>query len=255
MTDPSDTLVLAPNPQWDAEDEISGVLSDDEAIAADPEQAARMFAASTIVLPQALDWTELIAYVRRKSDGNFEVPGNADRYNFYSAEIPITTLVGDGQKLVRLSLELTFSAGGAIADDVVAFDLFPTTDFDAHTIASGEASLDIAEGLRFLMLATPAAALAPATKCLGLKLSLPFKWTTEDPKVRSSARMTNPTTWYVYDEAIRTGFSPRVIVRAPKGIQVTVDATMSGDLRDRSILGTTLKAQWRIFKPRSYVLE
>lgn len=254
MIEQSDTLVLAPNPQWDAEDELAGVLNDDEAVAADPEQAARMFAASTIALPRALDWTELTEYVRRKTGGDFEVPGNADRYDFYSAEIPITTLVGEGQSLVRLRLDLSFSAAQGTSDDIVAFDLFPTTDIDPHTIASGEASLDIAEGLRFLLLASPAAALAPATKCLGLKLSLPFKWTTEDATLKSSARMANPVMWYVYDEAIRTGFSPRVIVRAPKGVPVTVDATLSGDLRDRGVLGTKLKAQWKIFRPRSYVL-
>lgn len=254
MIDQSDTLVLAPNPQWDAEDQIAGVLSNDEPVAANPEQAARMFTASKILLPGDLDWTELTAYARRKSNGDFELPGNAERYNFYSAEIPITTIVGDRQNLIRLNLELSYLIDGTISEDVVAFDLFPPTNYDARTIASGEASLDIAEGLRFLLLATPAAALEPATKCLGLKLTLPFKWTAEDATVQSSARMSNPTTWYVYDEAIRLGFSPRVIVRAPKDVPITVEATLSGDLRESGILGSTLKAQWKTFKPRSYVL-
>jgi hypothetical protein len=251
----ADTLVLAPDAEWDAEDQVAGILAEDAPIAADDAQAALMFAKSTIALPRALDWTELVAYARRKSTGDFEIPGNADRYNFYSVEVPLTTIVGDGQRLVRIRLELALTLGGVDSDDVVSFDLFPTTDTDVRTIASGEASLDIGEGLQFLLLATPAAALAPAAKSLGLKLSLPFKWTTQYATIQSSGRLSNPTMWYVTDEAIQSGFSPRVIIRALKGSAVGVSATLSGDLRERSALGTTLKAQFRTFSPRAYTLE
>lgn len=255
MSYSADTLVLAPNPEWDADDEMASVLGDDAPVAADDGQAAQMFAKSTIALPRALDWTELVDYARRKGTGEFEIPGNADRYNFYSVEVPLTTIVGDGQRLVRIRLELAFTLAGVDSDDVVGFDLFPTTDTDVRTIASGEASLDIGEGLQFLLLATPAAALAPAAKSLGLKLSLPFKWTTQYATIQSSGRLSNPTMWYVTDEAIQSGFSPRVIIRARKGNAVGVSAVLSGDLRERGALGTTLKAQFKTFAPRNYTLD
>jgi hypothetical protein len=147
---------------------------------------------------------------------------------------------------------LNFVSTELRTDQAVAFDLFPTSQTDIHEIMSGEAKIDIGEGLRYLLLATPAAPLANAAKCLKLDISIPFKWTSETATVQSSNRMTNPTMWYVRDEAIRQGFSPSVVIRVPKQGKLTVRATMSGDLRQRGLLGKMVKAQFKSFEPRTY---
>jgi len=250
-----DRLVLSPNPEWDAEDEISGVLSVDAPVSADPEEAERIFKQSTIKLPDALDWTELVTYVRKRSFDAVALPEHADEYEFFSVEVPITAILPDNQRLERLRLELEFRIDGARTDKAVAFDLFPTSQTDVHEIMSGEAKIDIGEGLRYLLLATPAAVLANAAKCLKLDISIPFKWTSETATVQSSNRMTNPTIWYVRDEAIQQGFSPSVVIRVPKQSKLTVHASMSGDLRQRGLLGKMVKAQFKLFEPRIYQVE
>jgi hypothetical protein len=247
-----DRLVLTPNPEWDAEDEISGVLSVDAPEPADPAEAERIFRQSTIKLPDALDWTELVAYARKNASGALALPEHADDYEFISVEVPITTILEDNQRLERLRLDLEFRIDGARTDQAVAFDLFPTSQTDVHEIMSGEAKIDIGEGLRYLLLATPAAVLANAAKCLKLDVSIPFKWTSETATVQSSNRMTNPTMWYVRDEAIQQGFSPSAVIRAPKGGKLTINASLSGDLRQRGLLGKMVKAQFKSFEPRTY---
>jgi len=248
----SDRLVLSPNPEWDAEDEIRGVLSVDAPEAADPEEAERIFRQSTIKLPDALDWVELVSYARKRAFDAVALPEHVDEYSFFSAEVPITAIVQNNQRLERLRLDLEFRIDGVRTNQVVAFDLFPTNETDIHEIMSGEATIDIGDGLRYLLMATPAAPLANALKCLKLNISIPFKWTSETATVESSSRMTNPTMWYVRDEAIRQGFSPSVVIRAPKQGKLTVRATLSGDLRQRGLLGKMVKAQFKSFEPRTY---
>jgi hypothetical protein len=253
MSTSTDRLVLSPNREWDAEDEISGVLSVNAPEPANPEEAERIFKQSTIKLPDALDWTELVAYARiNAAAGTLVLPEHADEYNFIAVEVPITTILQDDQRLERLRLDLEFRIDGALTNQAVAFDLFPTSQIDIHEIMSGEAKIDIGEGFRYLLLATPAAALANVGKCLKLDISIPFKWTSETATVQSSNRMTNPTMWYVRDEAIRQGFSPSVVIRAPKQGKLTVRATMSGDLRQRGLLGKMVRAQFKSFEPRTY---
>jgi hypothetical protein len=247
-----DQLVLSPNPEWDAEDEISGVLSVDSPEPADPQEAERFFTQSTIRLPDALDWTELVTYARKKAFDAVALPEHAEECGFFSVEVPVTTILQDNQRLERLRLDLEFRIDGARTDQAVAFDLFPTSQTDVHEIMSGEAKIDIGEGFRYLLLATPAAALANAAKCLKLDIGIPFKWTSETATVQSSNRMTNPTMWYVRDEAIRHGFSPSVVIRAPKQGKLTVHASLSGDLRQRGLLGKMVKAQFKSFEPRTY---
>ncbi|HTW80407.1 MAG TPA: hypothetical protein VME23_12745 [Terracidiphilus sp.] len=247
-----DQLVLSPNPEWDAEDEVSGVLSVDAPVPADPAEAERIFRQSTIKLPDALDWTELVTYARKNSSGVLVLPEHADEYDFFSVEVPVTTILEDNQRLERLRLDLEFHVDGALTDKAVAFDLFPTSQTDVHEIMSGEAKIDIGEGLRYLLLATPAAVVANAAKCIKLDIGIPFKWTSETATVQSSNRMTNPTMWYVRDEAIQHGFSPSVVIRAPKQGKLTVHASLSGDLRQRGLLGKMVKAQFKLFEPRTY---
>jgi hypothetical protein len=38
---------------------------------------------------------------------------------------------------------------------------------------------------------------AGIAKCLGLKLSLPFRWTSRSATVQSSGRMSNPADWWL----------------------------------------------------------
>ena len=212
----ADTLRIklqpAAMPEWEAEDDIAGVLGDDAPAFADASTAQEMLDKTDISLPRLLDTTDLLKYAHKSSAG-IDIPADTEAFDFHLCEIPVTLIVNAGQRLVRLRVELTFSVEGAPSAQIVAYDLFPTTQTDCRQIMSGEAGLDVSAMLQFLLTATGAAPMAPLAKALQLKVSLPFKWTSTVATVQSSARMNNPVSWYVRDRAILNGFSPAVIVR------------------------------------------
>jgi hypothetical protein len=239
--------------EWDAEDEVSGVLADDTPTRADEDTARTMLNELRINLPQVLDWTELVSYVRTKETlSGFHIPPDTVNFDYYAVEVPLTLIVPPDQQLVRLRLTLELTATGEGAAPIVAYDLFPTPQVDVKTILSGNASLDIAEGLHFALVASGVPEpLAGVSKFLGLKLNLPFQWTARYATIQSSARMSNPVVWSVTDDAIAGGLSASVIVRVPKGQAFTVAAALLGELR-RKMLGVFHKTQFKTFAPQTY---
>lgn len=218
-------------PEWDAEDQVFGVLSNDQPVPVDEASARAILEQTNIELPRALDWTALLG------------PDSAS-FDFYLIQVPLTLMLPDQQKLVRLRLELTLQAPGAKPEDVLAYDLFPTTRIDVKKIMSGEVSLDVSQALEFVLLASgPGAVLAPGAKCLGLKLELPFQWNSSVVAIQSSARMSNPVRWSLTDSAIQNGFSAAAIIRVPKGTKFSVTANFLGEVRQFNVLGFS-KAQF-----------
>jgi hypothetical protein len=244
-------------PEWDAEDELAGVLADDMLVKADETQAREMLDKTLLELPAALDWVELITYAQQhKTPGGLEVPPDSGNYSFYSVQIPLTIILAGDHRLVRLRLQLELQAEQKKHEDIMAYDLFPTTQVDVNKLASGEASLDVSKALQFVLsLSGATAPLAPLSECLGLKLSLPFQWTSTFVRLQSSGRMSNPVHWYVTDSAIQNGFAPNAILRAPKGATVTVSATLIGELRHAGPFGRFFKTQFQPPQPRTYVLR
>lgn len=239
--------------EWDAEDEVSGVLAEDTPVAADDALARAMLNELTINLPKALEWTELVQYVRRKQPrGDFRIPPDIEHYDYYATEIPLTLIVPSGKQLVRLKLVVNLDAKNSKSDPAVAYDLFPSPQVDVRKIMSGDVKLDVAEGLQFALLAAGVPKpVAGITKCLGLNLNLPFQWTSRTATIQCSGRMSNPAEWSVTDDAIETGFSASLIVRAPKDKAVTISASLYGELREK-ILRVFSKTQFRTFAPHTY---
>lgn len=224
-------------PEWEAEDMLAGRLGADT-VSATGEQAEEMLKALDLKLPGAIDQTELRGYAaKRPTPLALDLPADNAQYDFYLAEVPLSLLVPEEQRLVRLRLKLSLQAGTAGDSPPVAYDLFPTDRVDDVPHSAGEVSLDVSKALTFLR-ATPLA------DALGFKLALPLKWTSHHVRVRTTNRMSNPVEWYVTDQAIQNGFTGYLIVRAPKGTAVTLEAEVAFELRKPGPLGRILKARY-----------
>jgi|SRR5208337_4140749 len=240
-------------PEWDAEDEVAGTFADDTPVTASDESARAILSEIAVSLPRMLEWTQLVDYIHKtKTVADFRIPADIDHYDYYATELPLTLIIPQGQQLVRLRLTLDLDAKNSKSDPVVAYDLFPSTHIDVDTLLKGEASLDVAEGLQFALVAAGVPQpIAGITKCLGLKFKLPFQWTSRSATVQSSGRMSNPVNWLITDDAIQGGFTASLIIRTPKRIPVDVSAALHGELR-RKYLGVFAKTQFKTFKSQTY---
>lgn len=228
-------------PEWDAEDMLTGRLSGDTVFASEAEAEA-MLKAINLGLPEAITQTELLGYAaHRATPLSLDIPADSAQYDFYLAEIPLSLLVPDEQRLVRLRLRLSLQAENSGGSPPVAYDLFPTDQVDDVAHSVGEVSLDVSKALTFLH----GTSLAPLADAFGLKLETPLKWTSKHVRVRTTNRMSNPVEWYVKDEAIQNGFTGYLIVRVPRGQAITVRAEVSFELRKPGLLGRILKARYK----------
>jgi hypothetical protein len=239
---------------WDEEDEASAVFGE-ELQSADDAQAKAMLDQLALELPAALDWKELVRYAQQhQALGGLKIPPDSKNYSFYVIEAPVTIILPHDQKLVRLRLVLDLQGDSGSTGQVLAYDVFPPSQLEVKQLATGEVNLDVSKALQFILTSVGAAKAAPATEALGLKLNLPFKWTTTSVKLQASARMSTRVQWYVTDASIQSGFAPCAILRAPRGTIVTVAATITGELRSRGPSGW-FKAQFVSPQPRVYVLK
>jgi len=243
------SLELQPTsvPEWDAEDAFAGVLAGETLVKADEAQAREMLDEMTLNLPQQLAQTELVAYAAQRRTPLGLLPADSARYDFHLVEVPLNILIAERLRLVRLRLRLELHADGAAPEQAVAYDLYPKDESDQATILSGSVSLDVSKALKFALTAIPAAGVAaPLADCLGLKLDLPFKWTSTYAQVQTTDRLSNPLEWYVTDKAIQNGFTAGVIIQSPKGSAVSVTAALACELRRAGLLGHILKAQYEM---------
>ncbi len=227
-------------PEWDAEDLLAGRLGGNMVSATD-EQAEAMLKEVRLGLPEAINQTELIGYASQHATPlALDIPADSAQYDFYLAEVPLSLLVPEEQRLVRLRLNLAMRARLGGETPPVAYDLFPTDQVEDVPHSIGEVSLDVSKALTFC-LPTP---LLPLADALGFKLAMPLKWTSRHVRVRTTNRMSNPVEWYVTDQAIQNGFTGYLIVRAPKGAAVTLQAEVAFELRKPGPLGRILKARF-----------
>lgn len=241
-------------PEWDKEDEAAAVLAGEELVKGDEQQAKSMLEQVSLELPDALGWTELIRYAQKHQVlQGLQITPDSRHYSFYVIETPLTIVVPSNQRLVRLRLVLELRGDHAEPGEVLAYDVFPTTQVDYKKLATGEVNLDVSKALQFVLTSVGAAKVAPVAEGLGFKLKLPFQWTTTSVTLQSSGRMSSRVQWYVTDDSIQKGFTPAAILRAPKGVTVTVEATMAGELRARGV-GGWFKTQFAQVQPHRYVL-
>ena len=242
--------------EWDAEDEVAGVLAG-ELEKASNEEAREMLKHMQLDLPKDIIWTELHEYAEhRKTPLELVIPPDSKHYAFYQIELPLNILVTGKQRVVRLNLNLDLGAREKRPEQqILAYDLFPTDQSDLKTIMTGEANLDVSKALKYILTMTGAGTVvAPLAECFGFKLALPFKWTSMHARVRTSDRMSNPVIWHVTDESIQNGFTGHIIIRAPKRSIVNITATLACELRKAGLLGRILKAQY-VSKSRVFTLK
>ena len=242
-------------PEWDAEDELSSVLIGETLVKADNKQSKENLNKMRLELPKVIDQVKLLQYAKeRQTPLALAIPPDSKNYDFYLIEIPLNILVID-RRLVRLRLTLNILTAGQNSEPAVAYDLFPNDQSDLKTIMTGGATLDVSKALRYILAATGTGeAAAPIAECFGLKLDLPFKWTSEQALVQTSDRLSNPVDWYVTDGSIQNGFTAHAIIRAPKGCQVSVDSMLECEIRRTGLLGKILKAQYKSH-PHTYSLK
>src|ERR1039458_4728442 len=144
-------ISIAPTsvPEWDQEDEASAVLGGEKLIKADDTQAKAMLEQITLELPTALKWTELVRYAEQhKSVGGLQIPPDEKRLSFYVIETPLTIILPDDQRLVRLRLVLDLQSEHGGSGNVLAYDVFPPSQADIRKLATGEVNLDISKALQ-----------------------------------------------------------------------------------------------------------
>lgn len=219
--------------EWEAEDQVFGVLAEETEPVSD-EEVRTMLDQMRISLPRQIQHAELVSHAAKVQSPLGEGLAAGD-YNYFLVEVPLNILVPENHVMVRLRLQLDLSGGESGA---VAYDLFPPDQWEAGEISLGEVNVDVSKLLTF---AFP----APIADCLGFKLGFPIKWKTHTVNVSSSDKMSNPAEWYVKDESIQHGFVGYLIVRAPKGEMVEVEATLTCELRMAGLFGKIKKKRFR----------
>ena len=235
-------------PEWDAENELKGVLSGEILEKADEVEAKEMLENTRLDLTPDVDSFELKDYAKTlKRPLEIDVKNNKS-YSFYYVEIPLNIIITGKQRMVRLRLEIDLESDGNNPDQVVAYDLFPNNTIKIKEIMNGEFSIDIAKSLKFIT------AGSPLTDCLGFNLSIPFKWTSKYTTIKTSKRMSNPVEWHVTDESIQEGFTGYLIIRSPINSPVTIKAKLVVEFRKSGLLGK-IKNSYIGSDERSYILK
>jgi hypothetical protein len=236
------TLGLEPVivPEWDAEDLMAGSLAS-ELEPLGPEQARELLNRVRLELPDELDHRELGNYsATRGTPLEATLQPDLERFDFHLVEVPLTVLIPDDaddrpRRLVRLRMAVRIESGSDAVG--AAYDLFPRDEWSDVEHHPADISIDVGKALTFI---------APVVgEALGLKLSIPVRWTTRTVQIRTTDRMSNPVEWYVTDRAINEGFSAYLIARVPKGLEVSLRVTVVCELRRSGIAGRVTKATFR----------
>lgn len=221
---------------WEAEDQLTGRLAALVDVA-DPAQAQAMLKEVRLEVPDVIDHTELTRLSAERGTPLAEsLAPDVERFDYHLAEFPLTILVPEGTiQLVRLRVRLAIDAGADAS--AVAYDLFPRDDWSVVSHDVGQLSVDVAKALTFVC--------PPLGDALGLKLSVPVRWTSTSVRIRTSDRLSNPVEWYVTDRSINQGFTAYLIGRSPKGASVRLHATVLCQLRKPGLLGRLVKSSYR----------
>jgi hypothetical protein len=219
--------------EWEQQDESTAMLGRVSTDPVDLAQARSFLDGVTFSLPAGISTRDLVAFsaVRGTPLGEALVPDLA-RYDYTLVEVPLNILLPPSHVLSRLRLAVALEANSLPddADPVVAYDLFPSDRWREVLHDHGNVGVDVTKLLTFVC---P----APLGEVLDLRLAFPIRWKTQVLDVRSSDRMSNPVEWYVSDAMIADGFCGYVIVRSPKGVEVTAKASLAAELRSRGPLG------------------
>lgn len=221
---------------WEIEDRLSGQLAD-EMVLATEEIAQEMFKELCFNLPSHIE--------PRLLEGG--VAPDSDNFDFYSINVPLNILLPEGLNLVRLRLKLDLKVQTNDATkSVFAYDLFPPDKYEVKDIDLGKVSVDISKLLKYVC--------PPIGEGLGLNLSFPIKWKYQFLSIKTTDRYSNPVQWEIKDKAILNSFNALAIIQVSKGTNVTVDASVAGEVRKSGLLGKIIKARF-ISDTSTYALK
>jgi hypothetical protein len=223
--------------EWANEDIFAGTLSRDIEDAS-IQQAKDMLHNITLTLPPDILKTELVDYNNHlQTPLNLEIPPD-NKYNYFLIGVPLNIVLTEKTRMVRLALSLDMKQR-EVAQQPVAYDLFPNDKIEIKKILSGEFSLDIAKTLNFVTKGS-------FGEIFSLKLEKPFSWTSQSIKVDCSDKMSNPAKWYVKDESIQNGFTGYVVAMAAKKKPLNIEAALAVELRKAGLIsGHLLKATFK----------
>ncbi len=236
-------------PEWEEEDFSAAVLAEDLRFA-NVSEASEMLDELSFRLPADIASQELVEFAKQKKTPlDVSIIADTSRFAFYLVMIPLNIVVPPHQRLVRLRLILNMRSDQA-NQPLVAWDMFPTDRVEQLDVKVGEFSLDISKALGFIFSA-PASSIS---ELLGLKLQFPLGWKSTTAVIDASGPMSNPAEWYINDASITSSFIGYAIIRAPRGVPVTVTADLLGEVRRSHPLGWLLKARFQAMR-RTYTIN
>ena len=225
------------------------------------DEARKILTQITVELPTTLMHTHLLGYsAQHATPLDAAILPDLANYDYHLIEVPVTIIVPYPHQLIRLCLSLDLVAPDQSDTSVVAYDLFPRSDSQFKDVDIGSVSLDVSKALTFIF---PAPIAAPIADALGLRLSLPIKWTSRTFTIQASEPASNHVEWIVEDEAINNGFTGYVIIEGPRAAAVCVQASLVCEVRSPRfevlqpsgglpILGVV---RYRTSKPATYLLR
>jgi len=228
-------LDLTAVPEWDLEDLRNATLGT-ELAEADPDQAREMLARLRLELPDSLEHRH-ISEPPSHAIAPFEtefVP-DPERYDYHLVEVPVSILVPEGQRLVRLRVTADLNSDGR--EPPVAWDLFPRDTYGDSEHNLGTLGVDVGKLLTFVPV--------PAAGALDLTIKAPLKWKSHYTQIRTSDRMSNPADWYVTDRAVDNGFTGSLIVRVARNGTLDLEVGVVGEIRQAGLLGRFTRARFR----------
>jgi hypothetical protein len=221
--------------EWEAEDEILGVLGEGMEQASG-EQAGSMLDEIVLSLPDQLYIRNLMSDDSKTAMVTDKVAPDFATYDYTLVGVPLGILVPPPRRLHRLRLRVAFDVADGSA--VAAFDVFPPDQWVSHDVISGEVSLDVSKALQFVC---PGPLSQIASEALGLKLKVPFGWTAHSARVQTTGPMTNPLHWYITDEEIAGSFCGYLVMqRSRPSKPFTIRAEVLGEIRRRGLAGAPI---------------
>lgn len=194
----------------------------------DDEQRDRLLDALRLELPEEPTWTDM---QHSRSGTKWTLPPENREHDFYVAQLPLALIVSSKYYLTKLAVRLTLDTA-ADAEGALCRDLCPSNELLSKSVFEGGLDLDVTKALGFVLTATGVAGASGVADGLGLKLKMPFKWTSASLTVQGQGRNTHYVDWLVTDKGIPDGeFAPCVLIQTPRGQRPAITAEMHCELR------------------------
>ncbi|PKP59471.1 MAG: hypothetical protein CVT88_05425 [Candidatus Altiarchaeales archaeon HGW-Altiarchaeales-1] len=134
-------------------------------------------------------------------------------FNYYVVELGLNVLLDKGVKITKLLFEVDLKCDQDRID-VTAYDIMPDDRIKNIKIVDGKISVGITKLLKFL----PAPLGQVMPDVLDINISREFKWGFDKYEIDAAGEKDYRIYWKIYDTNVAQGFSPRMIIKAKKGV-------------------------------------